>query len=231
MSEQPLVVCVMLTRDRPEMARRAVRSFEAQTYQNKMLFILDTGSGEFPIKQENGIYAEYWPNVEHSIGMLRNLANAYANPYCLNTEIIIHFDDDDYSHPNRIAEQVALLQASGKECVGYRRVPFLVSTGEHLGAWEYSNDDPRYCIGSSLAYLRSAWERNPFKDRMCGEDKEFVRAVDSMGVDCFIDGEPRMVCSIHGGNTSSTINLASPNWKRVKALDSKLESIMGAYAR
>ena len=34
-------------------------------------------------------------------------------------DILIHWDDDDYSHPNRIAEQVALLKSSGADVVGF----------------------------------------------------------------------------------------------------------------
>ena len=36
----------MLTRDRPEMAKRAVASFRAQTYGNKLLLIYDTSTVE-----------------------------------------------------------------------------------------------------------------------------------------------------------------------------------------
>ncbi len=36
---EPLVCCVMLTRDRPEMVKRAVDSFRSQTYKRKKLLI------------------------------------------------------------------------------------------------------------------------------------------------------------------------------------------------
>ena len=119
----PTVCAVMLTRNRPDMARRAVRSFESQTYQNKRLVIWDTVCG--PTVRHAGHFQHCTiGDAGESIGKLRNQANALCRE-----DIIIHFDDDDVSHPNRIAEQVAHLQASGAECVGYREMLFWRVTG------------------------------------------------------------------------------------------------------
>ena len=55
---------------------------------------------------------------------LRNFAGEANGPAWM-PEILIHWDDDDYSHPNRIAEQVALLQSSGADAtVGFREMLF-----------------------------------------------------------------------------------------------------------
>ena len=37
-----MVCAILLTRDRPEMAARAIQSFREQTYGNVLLFVLDT---------------------------------------------------------------------------------------------------------------------------------------------------------------------------------------------
>jgi hypothetical protein len=58
-----------------------------------------------------------------TIGQLRNLAIEECSEV-FKPDIIIHFDDDDWSHQNRIAEQVALLQATGADCVGYNEMLF-----------------------------------------------------------------------------------------------------------
>lgn len=186
---------------------RAVTSFRNQTYQNKRLFILDTGDKEFPIMQEDGIYAEYFGHDQRpglcvltrgtTIGALRNLANGYAET--LHADIIVHFDDDDFSHPRRIEEQVALLVASGKECVGYNEMLFWrdgepgfkpgptgspIPDPEHdqqSEAWLFQNKSPRYSLGTSLCYWRSTWEKHPFPDKMRGEDYDFVYGCDSAG--------------------------------------------------
>ena len=143
----------MLTADRPEYARRAVAAFTAQTYPLKRLIIWETtvdpncgfGRSHGYVWDGTDGMGCAWISVYHRcltlsesiigssgrviyrakdvpgapIGTLRNLANERSN-----TDILIHWDDDDYSHPNRIAEQVALLQSSGADVVGYREMLF-----------------------------------------------------------------------------------------------------------
>lgn len=264
MSEQPTVACILLTRDRPEMAARAVRCFREQTYPNKKLLVVDTGSRD----DAHVYFSDQRPETERliwngaateTIGMLRNLANGQTK-----SDIIAHFDDDDVSHPNRISEQVALLQASGKEAVGYNSCLFWKDTvpshvrknvetiialfpaaafplPEHLQlrsgeAWLYTNNDTRYALGTSLCYWRKTWERRPFEDKNVGEDKTFLGGVDSLGVSSHAYdaedhlhplGQPRMIASIHGGNTSPAYGrLEPPSWKRVPEFDAHCRKVM-----
>lgn len=134
---EPLVVCVMLTRDRPQMAKRAVECFRSQTYQDKRLYVYDSGSvpsidclpDRYP---DFGIVYHRTAAGERTIGNLRNDANGWAcsGEGIARPDILIHFDDDDFSHSDRIAEQVALLQSSGKQVVGYRDMLFWRTHGE-----------------------------------------------------------------------------------------------------
>ncbi len=216
------------------MAALAVQAFRSQTYQNKRLLIWDT-SGVRP-------FAYSWdlPDNEHvtedvaefTIGELRNRANGWEYGK-ERPDIFIHWDDDDWSHPNRIAEQVALLQASGKQGVGYRDMLFWREVSDpYIGhqAWLYSNADPRYCLGTSLCYWREVWEKRPFKAISRGEDLEFQRDLDRLGVSTFrlpraIPGDenperrPMMIASIHSGNHVE-YQLTTHNWKRVPEFDS-----------
>lgn len=108
---RPTVACVMLANGRQEMVNRAVRCFNGQTYDNRYLLT--------------------WENRgEKSIGELRNMANTAAGCGVNEADIICHWDSDDWSHPNRIAEQVALLQSSGAECVGYNEMLFWVGADQ-----------------------------------------------------------------------------------------------------
>jgi hypothetical protein len=211
---EPLVVCVMLTRDRHAMAMRAVEAFRAQTYANRRLLIYNTGGPplntfcqhvheRIATRRCNPDGSECGPFERETIGELRNFAN--QTRLATEADILIHWDDDDLSHPNRISEQVALLQSSGKECVGYREVLFWDSRpavwklerndpsgypaagGFVNEAWLYSNRDSRYCIGASLCYWRRVWERRPFealpKNREgLTEDNAWLRGVDSLGI-------------------------------------------------
>src|ERR1035438_5174636 len=107
----------MLVADRQEMGMRAVRSFAAQTYENAMLLIYDNGNVPFDLDtseleplQYN--YVREWGSA--TIGELRNRAISA----CPGADVIVHLDSDDWSSSQRIAEQVALLTASGAGCGG-----------------------------------------------------------------------------------------------------------------
>lgn len=234
---EPTVCCAMLTRDRPAMAARAVKSFRRQTYERKRLLILDTGGpgASFDCNHEI-VHAWRSQFSGHSIGALRNKANDLT----LGCDIIAHWDDDDWSHPNRLAEQVALLQSSGAECVVYQDMLFWDTRGTmipHVSgaktrqpgldrAWLYTNPVPIYSLGSSMLYWRSAWEKTPFDDINHGEDGRFMGKVKTVGVSSVLGtvaryAEPRMVCGIHGGNSSPYRPESAPNsYRRVPEWDS-----------
>lgn len=193
----PTVCAVMLVNGRPEMVKRAVASFRAQTYENKRLLIYDTspdsvcdlcdsigvGMDETDVEIIEAQAKDHHGNLK-TIGYLRNRAAIHLG---LSADIICHWDSDDWSHPNRIAEQVALLQASGADCVGYTRgvfwhtdkgpslpdvrTPYFNRPGADIGeAWLYTSPKADICLGASLLYWRKAWEHKPFLDMRRGED-------------------------------------------------------------
>jgi glycosyltransferase involved in cell wall biosynthesis len=248
MAANPSVCAVCLTRDRPEMLKRAVSSFYSQTYAEKILFVLDTsGSTE-------------------TIGELRNRANSQAvgstedNPdgavVFHNPDIIIHWDDDDWSHPNRIAEQVAMLQASGADAVGYNEMLFwraiqvqgggpvldaMRTTAQRVvdrivepEAWLYRNRDPRYAVGTSLCYWRETWESNPFpalprKRGGMGEDHAWIQGMAVFSGSSLLRRHPRMIASIHGGNSMPYDDLDRKDvteWTRVPEWDDHCRKVM-----
>ena len=195
---QPSVCAVMLTACRPSMAKRAVEAFRRQTYEHCYIFTLDAG--------------EETAHVGQSVGKLRNIANREAVASC-RSDVLIHWDDDDLSHPNRIAEQVELLQVSGADVVGYnqclfwdtRAISICCGDREFIRkpeAYLYRNPNSGYAIGSSLCYWRRCWESKPFPDLTVGEDAAWISGQRVCGVSALPDGEPRLICSIHEGNTS-----------------------------
>jgi hypothetical protein len=224
---QPRVTAVCLYADRPQFADLILKSFRSQTYARAHLLIYDNGENAFPssVQSSEGIVTQ--ARGGRSIGMLRNAANELTA-----SDIIIHFDVDDWSHPNRIAEQVALLQASGADCVGYNEMlfwknwrsrvkcdyygedvgPSTVIT-EHAEAWLFTRRESHYALGTSLCYWRKTWEQKPFEDipkpgDMEGEDGRFIRglnvhSISSLSLPFNIPTEePRMIARIHGANSS-----------------------------
>ncbi len=263
---EPTVCAIMLTADRPEFATRAVRAFRAQTYGRKRLVILDSSTHideDLAVADLTSPMICYVHAPEHrgkSIGELRNIAN--AGPDRGIAEILVHFDDDDVSHASRITEQVALLQASGAEAVGYREMLFWrepTAVDDHWcgddfppadepgEAWLYTNANPRYVLGTSLCYWRTAWEKRSFEALNDGEDTAWRLGVNIVGVSSIafvatpgcgegeraamaarnVQFQPRMIASIHAGNTSpwyrAELLRASEKqggeWKRVPEWD------------
>ena len=237
---KPLVCAIMLTAERPALAKRAIDCFRSQTYANKLLLILDTGDAA----ARGDCYGSIWwwqKNVGRTVGELRN--QAVHLTFQMRPEIIVHWDDDDWNHPERITEQVALLQSSGADAVGYREMLFwrehgapgnqINGTGE---AWMYRQMNPRYALGTSLCYWRRTWERTPFPPKSRGEDLVWFDGgmnqvgVSSIGGDWSEGRCPRMIARIHAGNTSNAyrpdLMRGSAEWKRDARWDKHCGAVM-----
>ena len=209
---QPRVLLVCITADRHKFTARMLRAFRSQTYKNKYLFVLDSGEHRERIESKAGIFVEYMPNLRGvSIGNIRNIANEYASPACLGADIIAHLDVDDWSHPRRIEEQVALLESSGKDCVGFNEMLFWKAPGaaptspkpedyegevadfvahgysDRGSVWRYHLPLPGYALGTSLCYWRRAWARHPFPDKSNGEDWGFLKGVSCESASALIE--------------------------------------------
>jgi len=233
----PLVTCVCLTRDRPELTQRAVECFRKQTYERKTLLMFDTGDRRYPghIKR-NGERHVWAPGLQMApIGFLRNEANS-AEP---KAELIAHWDSDDWSHRYRLAEQVDYLLQTKAEAVGYNDMLFWNSSnqGAKQEAWLYSTHphDDRFALGTSLLYWRRVWAKRPFGSIDEGEDRAWIKGVNCRGVsstdhDCI---DPRMIAHVHGGNSVATptrfarwTDGTSTNWTRCAEMDAYCEHVM-----
>lgn len=225
----------MLVNGRAEMVKRAIASFRAQTYTRKRLLIWNSGTvSPLSMQQQlagDGVHIRECDDAT-TIGALRNRANSHAvsGESFAAADLIAHWDSDDWSHPQRLAEQVALHQASGKQLVGYRELLFWDSRpGDQDGmdalneAWIYRHQQANWAAGASFLYTRALWEQQPFPDAP-HEDQRWwltplvsracvgISAIDPTKLeehqcggailrDATGDMEPRMVCGIHGSNT------------------------------
>jgi hypothetical protein len=106
----PRISCLMITRERAERARCAVRCFREQTWQNRELLIVDDGC-DSALEDEIGLlgdrdirFIRLAPG-KMPLGALRNLAAAQASG-----EYVAQWDDDDLSHPRRLELQMAAMQ-------------------------------------------------------------------------------------------------------------------------
>jgi hypothetical protein len=193
----PKVVCICPSRSRPRFLARARQCFEAQTYPNKRLYVLNTA---FP------------PFAGAPIGTLRNVICQSSD----DADIIAHWDDDDWSCPWRLAEQVALLTSRRSlQAVGYQDMLFYDSRVGH--SWIYRGA-PGFIIGTSLMYWRSTWDTKRFQDTSEGEDGKFQDGLYKLTRSA-VTQPPRMIAEIHGVNTWGKIYANTNEFQRTPESD------------
>ncbi len=204
----PLVSCVMPTRDRPTFIRQAVACFEAQTYPNKELVVVDNGD---PIKHllPAGVRYRHVGYHQLTTGAMRNAACELATG-----PIIAHWDDDDYSHPARLKEQMKLMVSMCVSLTGYNSMFFIDESNEK--AWLYRNPE-FYALGTSLVYSRDYWRGGKFPDQDVAEDSQFIERAQWRRAMAVCDANDRLIARIHPANTcDKTKYLIPPMWTPVQ---------------
>ncbi len=140
-----------------------------------------------------------------SIGAARN-----AGCEAARGDIIAHFDDDDFSAPERLSEQICrLLAAPGCQVTGYREMRF--TTG--AGWWLYSGP-PKYALGTSLVYRRDWWQAHHFPEVQVGEDAGFTAQSAARGALVSVEAGEMMWATIHSGNTSPR-QMTGASWRKL----------------
>ncbi len=195
MPSSPTVSCLMVTADRPALARRAILSFREQTYPRKELVVLDNGE-----RQMDDLLADL-PDAEVRyrhvrkapgtwIGALRNESLGMAT----GGLVVPQWDDDDWSHPERLARQAAVLLEGYAACTlpGY-----LV----HLDSPDYFEHPfvGRLREGTCLMHRRGDAIRYPNTERK--SDTAYVRAWRERRHRQLAPADARLyVRTFHGGN-------------------------------
>ncbi|MER5968502.1 glycosyltransferase [Streptomyces sp. NPDC002055] len=111
----PRVSCLMVTKDRPALARRAIACFLAQTYPNLELVVVDDGADD---TLEGHVRALDDPRIRlhrlapdgRTLGELRNVAVDQAGG-----SYVCQWDDDDLYDPERLEVQMAALLSLGAD--------------------------------------------------------------------------------------------------------------------
>lgn len=192
-----LVSCIMPTADRRSFIPRAIEYFFAQDYGEKELVIADDGADCVRDLAPDDPRIRYLRLEKRlPVGAKRNFACREARG-----EIIVHWDDDDWSAPWRLSYQVAQLREAGADICGLDRIWFYGRAEKK--AWEYIYRSPRkpWVYGASLCYTREFWQRHPFPEIRVGEDTRFVWADAQARVKALADSR-FLVALIHEKNTS-----------------------------
>jgi glycosyltransferase involved in cell wall biosynthesis len=172
-SRDIIVSCLTVTRGRVDMLARAVECFRSQTVERRELVIVygvdDPDTAKF-------VQALRDPQIrcvaakQHRLGWLRNVAVANARG-----EFVAVWDDDDWSPPDRLHEQLKAIERSGKaacllsQCTVYDAVSERAYTS-HVRPWEGSLMVRRSAIPSYDGSL-SRFEDTPVVDALIHRDQ------------------------------------------------------------
>lgn len=194
----------MPTADRRAFVPGAIACFLEQDYGPKELVIVDDGVDPVADLVPAGEPVRYLRAERGtSLGGKRNLACAAASG-----EIILHFDDDDWSAPHRIGAQVELLERSGADACGSRRLLYLDLGRDRAWRYEHPLVDPAWVAGNTLCYRIETWRRRPFRDVGVGEDAAFLLERPALRTAVVAD-ERLVVGTIHPANTSPKATFGS----------------------
>jgi glycosyltransferase involved in cell wall biosynthesis len=110
-STPPVVSCLMVTKNRDQLARISIDCFLRQTYTHKELIIIDDGESDQLAQFVQGlnhpqIFYHRLPNENLTLGELRNLSIARATG-----QYLAQWNDDDLNHPDRLAAQMAAIKS------------------------------------------------------------------------------------------------------------------------
>jgi len=190
----PLVTALCLTRQRKHWLPQAVDCFNLQTYPNKELLVLGDSREDLEgLKFPPGSQVKYTDGARLVVGAKRNVGCQAARG-----EIIAIWDDDDYSAPARLSQQVEVLNTSAKSVTGYREMKF--TDGKEW--WRYPGPGKDFVLATSLCFRKEWWMKHRFAEIQCGQDEQFAAEAGRLGqlVEC--PDMDLMYATIHPGNTS-----------------------------
>jgi glycosyltransferase involved in cell wall biosynthesis len=165
-----LVSCILPTKNRAAFIPQAIRCYQSQTYPHKELVIVDNGDDgtEKLIPADPTIrYAKVFGKL--TVGDMRNACANWSRG-----EYICHFDSDDWSAPERVADQVTRLGEFGV-LTGYHDMLFYDERDGKLYQWHMPHSPARFALGTSMCYRRIWWRSHPFMSIQIGEDIRFFR--------------------------------------------------------
>ena len=203
---EPLVSCIMPTHSRREFVPRAIRLFQGQDYPHIELVIVDDGDDSVADCIPDDPRIRYVRRDSRwTVGAKRNLACAESRG-----AIIAHWDDDDWYPPHRIRVQVRALLDRPADLCGSSRIYYYEAASGRAWRYEYAGPNAPWVAGSTLAYRRGYWERNPFPDLQVGEDTHFVWGRTTKVI-CDLADPSLCVAMIHPHNTVRK-DIGGPFW-------------------
>lgn len=203
-----LISCIMPTRNRRSFVKQAIWYFIRQDYPEKELVIVDDGEDLVKDLVPTDQRIRYIPlGRQATIGEKRNIAIEASRG-----QMIAHWDDDDWSAPDRLSRQKWALESTGAAVVGARHLlHYYLNAGE---AWifQYPNNGVPWLAGCTLLYRRAAWQAHPFPPLSSNEDMAFLRAEPAEHIHAMAD-RSFCIAVMHASNANARLP-APPFWVR-----------------
>ena len=213
----PRISCLMPTADRREFLATSIACFLDQTYPWRELVVIDDGDQPIADLVAGRPGMRYVRLAQRTVlGTKRNIAAEIATG-----ELLAHWDDDDWSHPERLARQVAALHDSVDVC-GLNDMLWWEPSSQRAWRYRYPGCRP-WVAGNTFAYHKDAWRRSPFPAQSVGEDTAFLWGSGRFSIRPLNDLS-LVVGTIHGRNSCRKMTQGS-SWTPILADD--LRRIMG----
>lgn len=204
------VSCLMVTRDRVALAKRAIRCYASQTHPILELVVVNDGDERCRLALERYVAELDLPGVRFvhpatddlPLGELRNVSMAAASG-----DVWCQWDDDDCSHPDRIRLQLAeMLRKDARACFLTDHLQYLQDDEALVWVdWTLGGRSGREQLlpGTLLMYADDRFrypEAGPFARR--GEDTELLyQLCDTVPVAAAVGVGYLYLYTFHGRNT------------------------------
>lgn len=219
MTDEPLISCIMPTRDRGQFVPFAIDYFRRQSYGAKELIALDDGDEPVAHLMPDDPQVRYARlDKRVPLGTKRNLACEMARG-----EMIVHWDDDDWMADWRLAYQCRMLLDADADLCGLRNLLFYNPQSAETFRYAYPDGGPTWVAGGTFCYRKDFWKRHPFAAIDVGEDGRFAAGSAAAKVVALPD-ERFYVAIIHPRNTSPK-RCAGARWQPYRG---EIAAIMGA---
>jgi predicted O-methyltransferase YrrM len=217
-----LVSCIMPTYNRRRFVPQAIAYFLRQDYASRELVVVDDGDDAVEDLMPDDDRIRYL-RLDHrlSIGSKRNLACEQARG-----EILVHWDDDDWSASWRISYQVGALLGADVDVSGSNNVLFWDPDRDRAWRYVYPSRRGPWVHDPTFCYRRAFWRTHPFPDTSHGIDTKYLWRSPRKRIGV-LDDTSFYVGIVHGANTSPK-RTAGAWWKPLGS--GEIRDILGADA-
>lgn len=219
----PLVSYVCITRDREEMIAPMLEQFDAQSWPNRELIIVDDSRKPLGTRlPENSTYVRLDPSHHHSIPAKRNTGCAHASG-----QYIAWHDDDDWFHPDRVSLCLEAMEQEDIDLCGPEGA-YWIDLNDRSAVYYYHSVSP-FPVSGGVLFHRRCVERHPMRGELNrGSDTAWMMALCSDPA-FKVKKLPRrdlFVAVSHGRNAS---NPRPPGVRVPELCVNQLEILVGAH--